>query len=279
MRPLTFSLACLAWIGGAGLAWSHGFRAIPVYNAMSQPIGFNITSDSNVFDLAEFMTGPENLFLETFGTAVSEMDGTFPDGIRYRAPHGFVEGSALFPLPTPFIARYDIVSPVFFSNGIGTGPGGSDPAEAIPALAGTVLRLTNVEAGNLPGAEAGTVLVDGTGVISMQSGYGVSMGNAHELQKDLFIGSGPIDGAYGFAFTFTVQFPNLGITLTSPRLVDVFTLPDFGDDLTLAGIARQDGATQAIYDAAMAVPEPSSLVMLAIGGAGLAIATWRRRRF
>jgi len=80
--------------------------------------------------------------------------------------------------------------------------------------------------------------------------FGVSLYDSHELEKDLYIGSGPAYGEYGFAFTVTTHF-NDGVTLTTGPLVDIFVLsdPNDGDFADTASVTQQDQATFDIYRA------------------------------
>ena len=79
-----------------------------------------------------------------------------------------------------------------------------------------------------PGAAFGDVYINGQ--TSSYTGYGVSLYDAHEMEKDLYIGSGPTYGEYGFAYDVVVHFSD-GVTLTSGPLVNVFAIsdPNYGD--------------------------------------------------
>ena len=112
------------------------------------------------------------------------------------------------------------------------------------------------------------------------SGFGVSLYDHHELEKDLYLAPSSTQtyGEYGFAFDVTVHFAN-GTTLTSAPMVDVFALsdPNLGDFADNAPLAQQDIATLGIYNAAVGVPEPSSLVLAGVAVALLSLA-YRRNR-
>ncbi len=129
-----------------------------------------------------------------------------------------------------------------------------------------------------PGAAFGTATI--TGQSSFEAGYGVSLYDTHEMEKDLYVGSGPTYGEYGFAFDITVHFSD-GVTLTTEPLVDIFAIadPSYGNFALNAPSAVQDAATLAIYNAATGVPEPSSLLLAALGGlACLGVRRFRSKR-
>ena len=164
----------------------------------------------------------------------------------------------------------------------------------MPATTGTYLHIYDLWAGNPdpvtnphPGASFGDIYVNGS--TSFYPGFGVSLYDHHELEKDLYIAAGSTQtyGEYGFAFDVTVQFAD-GVTLTTMPLVDIFATDTTADPNNPGGFAtfspdsQQDVATQAVYDAVMAAaPEPSSLALAVLGTAALALArlhALRRRR-
>lgn len=242
------------------LAWGHGFSLVT--NSSTNPTSFSIFSAQPVLDNdpSNPTPGPNNLFLDQF-------DGTPNADGSYGTDEGFA--AIVGPQPAHSAATFQILSPLFFSDG--TSP-------AAPASPGTHLHIFNRFAGNSdglhPGASAGDLNV--TGSTSLLSGFGVSLTDFHELEKDLYIaaGSSQTDGEYGFAFNVSVTFASG--TLTSGPLVDVFAT-DIGPDGGFATFAdpfsTQDPATLAIYQAA--VPEPSAL---ALGGIGIAAFGAQRMR-
>jgi hypothetical protein len=277
MKRSIHAIVLLALLGYAGHAEGHGFSLSVNYNSnFTDPLSLTAASQSAFLDQQEFTPGPSNLFLEAFSsTPNSNANGTF-----YSVIHGFAQTAGPW---LPYTASFNVISPLFFSSGIGTGPGGTAPF-AVPAVPGTYIDVWDLWAGNPeptvsphPGASFGDVYVNGS--TSFYPGFGVSLYDTHELEKDLYIGSGPANGEYGFAFDVVVHFSD-GITLTSSPLVDVFAIsdPNYGDFADNASVALQDKATMAIYDAVTAVPEPSSVVMLAIGAAGLTVHGLRRHR-
>src|SRR5208283_4215500 len=110
----------------------------------------------------------------------------------------------------PYTATFNVVSPLYYSNGIGCGVNQTGPVVAQPASAGTFLNIYDLWVGDPghPGASSGTVSVNGT--TSFASGFGVSLTDPHELAHDLYLSSTSTQtyGEYGFAYTVTVQFPS-----------------------------------------------------------------------
>ena len=228
-------------------AWGHGFALIP--NSATAPTAFTIASESAFLDQDQIAPGAGNLFLDAF-------DGTPNADGSYSTVEGFA--AIVGPQPPHSAATFSILSPLYFSDG--TGP-------AVPASPGTHLHIFNLFAGNSdglhPGASAGDVNV--TGSTSPLPGFGVSLTDFHELEKDLYIatGSSQIDGEYGFAFNVSATFATG--TVTSGPLVDVFAtdIGPGGGFATNAPDSLQDATTLAIYNAA--VPEPSALALSVVG--------------
>ena len=185
------------------------------------------------YDLDGVTPAPSNLFMESFS-------GTPNSNGSYSVIHGGAQTAGSFP---PYTASVNIVSPLYFADG--------SSIAATPAPGGTYINMSDRYVGQYPGASPGNVLI--TGQSMFEPGIGISLFDAHELEKDLFIGSGPTYGEYGFVMDITVKFTS-GITLTTGPLVDVFAVsdPNFGDFADNALSAQQDAATKAIYRAAMA---------------------------
>jgi hypothetical protein len=259
-----FSIALLLCAARAG---AHGFILIP--NSSTNPISFSVASAQPVLDNDPNnpTPGPNNLFLDQFN-GTPNGDGSFPTDEGFAAIVG--------PQPAHSAATFHILSPLYFSDG--TGP-------AVPASPGTSLHIYDRFAGNSdgqhPGASAGDVVISGS--TSLLAGFGVSLTDFHELEKDLYIanGSSQIDGEYGFAFNVSATFAN-GTVTTGP-LVDMFATdigPGGGFATNADPFTVQDPATLAIYTAA--VPEPSTLalVFLSAGAMGaLRLRPGRRRLY
>jgi hypothetical protein len=256
MCSKAFWIAMIAILTTNVSAWGHGFDLS--VDSYASPTAFIVASAQPVLDNDPVnpTPGPGNLFLDQFDSTPNG-DGS------YGTDEGFAQTSGPFPFYTS--ASFNIISPLYFSDGTGS---------AVPASAGTQLHIFDLFAGNSdgnhPGASVGDVYVNGSA--SSDPGFGVSLFDHHELEKDLYLGAGSTQtyGEYGFAFTVTVQFAG-GATITSGPLVDVFALdittdPDNpGGFATFASLGQQDTATQGIYNAAVGVPEPSTAVLVAIG--------------
>ena len=165
----------LALILSAGRAWAHGFSLIP--NSSSNPTSFSIVSAQPVLDNDPNnpTPGPNNLFLDQF-------DGTANGDGSFGTDEGFA--AIVGPQPAHSAATFHILSPLYFSDGSG-GP-------AVPASPGTSLHIYDRFAGNSdglhPGASAGDVIISGS--TSLLPGFGVSLTDFHELEKDLYLDSG-----------------------------------------------------------------------------------------
>ena len=277
MSSISRSIVLLIVLSGASSASAHGFDVS--VNSTSNPSSLTIVSAQPVLDLADpsdpsnapFPTaGPSNLFLDQFG-GDPNLDGSYP------TDEGFAQTAGPFP---PYSgATFNILSPLYFSDG--TGP-------AVPASPGTFLHIYDLFAGNSdghhPGASSGDVNI--TGSTSLLPGFGVSLHDFHELEKDIYLAAGSTQtyGEYGFAFEVVVPFNN-GTTLTTGPLVDVFALDittdadNPGGFATLAPFDQQDAATSAIF--AAAVPEPTTFGLSLIGGlgGGCSLLLRLRRRF
>ena len=258
------STALLTFCPQSARLLAHGFNV----SINNPPSAFTISSAQPYFDLADpadpsnspFPTGgPANLFLDQF-------DGDpNPDG-SYPTDEGFAQTAG--PFPPYSSAVLNVLSPLYFSDGTGA---------AVPASAGTYLHIYNIFAGNSdgfhPGASSGDLYVSGT--TSAIPGFGVSLTDAHELEKDIYLaaGSSQTYGEYGFAFDVVVHFDN-GTTLSTGPLFDVFALDITSDPsnpggfATLAPFEQQDAATEAIV--ATLVPEPSACGLVLLG-AGLVL--------
>ena len=212
MRLAKICLNAVALAVIAKTAWAHGFDVS--VNSISNPTAFSIASAQPVLDndLVNPTPGPSNLFLDQFD-GPPNADGSYP------TDEGFTQTAGPFPFYTS--VSFNIISPLYFSDGTGA---------AVPAEAGTQLHIFDLFAGNPdpitdphPGASLGDLYVNGS--TSFYQGFGVSLYDAHELEKDLYLAPGSTQtyGEYGFAFDVTVHFAG-GQTVSTGPLVDVFAL-------------------------------------------------------
>ncbi len=234
-------LICIVGIAmTANRAWAHGFALSLVNDSQGNPIVITPASESTVLDQNGNPVGPENLFIGSFG-------GVPAANASYGVIHGFAYTTGAWP---NYTATYNILSPLFFSDGTVTGP-----MAAVPATSATYINIFDRNVGLFPGAAAGNVQL--SGATQFVPGYGVSLLDPHELQKQLFLGADPVQtyGEYGFSYEVSVTLPG-GQLLTTGPLVDVFAT-DIGSGgfYSNAPTSQQDAATEAIYHAAIAFPE------------------------
>jgi autotransporter-associated beta strand protein len=259
----------LALLTAERLACGHGFD-ISV-NSYSNPTSLNVVSLAGYFDNFAVAPSPENVFTDEFsGTLTSGTMGNY-----YSTIEGFAATAGSVP---PYTATFNIVSPLYFSDGL---PNSHSPVVAQPASSGTFLNIYDLWAGNPypvtnphPGASAGNVVL--TGTTSSAAGFGVSLYDPHELEHDLYLSSTSTQtyGEYGFAYTVTMHFPGTNTTLTTVPLVDIYAVsdPNLGDFPDNAGTAQQDAASVAIFQVATRAAAPSWAT--ATSGSWTAVANW-----
>ena len=111
---------CLGLLGAA-IACGHGFN-IEVNTTGGTPSSLSVFSQEQYFDNLEVPSSasPENMFIEEFDA----MPTTGTMGTYYSVLHGFCATAG--PAPS-FTASFNVVSPLYFSNGVGSGaePGGA----------------------------------------------------------------------------------------------------------------------------------------------------------
>ena len=237
MKTIIFCSMALTVSVIANSARGHGFElSVDDY---SDPTSISVDSESDYLDPSLITPSPlDNLFVENFS-------GKLTSGYYY-VEHGFAQTSGAFPNYSG--ATFNITSPLYFSGGT---VGGGGFAQATPAPSGTYIHIydrdynPNTGTAIFPGATGGTV--DVVGNRSYSTGFGVSLYDAHELAKELFIGGGPGYGEYGFSYTISIPF-TLGdgshVTLTTVPLVDVFSMSDpnqgdFADNAPTRSKTRQ----------------------------------------
>ncbi len=222
----------------ANCAWAHGFGLSLGNDSQNTPIVIIPSSESTILDSTGDAVGPQNLFIGSFG-------GTPAGNGSYGVTHGFAYSTGAWP---NYTATYNILSPLFFSDGASAGP-------ASAASAGTSINIFDRDVGLYPGAASGSVQL--SGATKFMPGYGVSLFDPHELQKQLFLGAGSSQtyGEFGFSYEVAVTLPG-GQKLTTGPLVDVFAT-DIGPGgfYSNAPQSQQDAASLAIYRTAIAVPE------------------------
>ncbi|HTU26846.1 MAG TPA: PEP-CTERM sorting domain-containing protein [Pirellulales bacterium] len=276
MKILRSVIALVAISANAAIAFGHGFSLSVNYNNSFTPVSLTAASQEGFFDTQQVTAAPTNMFIEEFSSAETGSAGTYMPVI-----HGFVQTAGPW---LPYTATYNVISPLYFSDGTINGPHNTVVATEAPV--GTYIDMYDLWAGNPeptldphPGAAFGDVYI--TGQSSFEAGYGVSLYDTHEMEKDLYIGSGDAYGEYGFAFDIVVHFSD-GVTLASAPLVNVFATsdPNYGDFAENASYQQQDAASEAIYQAVMAAaaPEPSSLSLVAIAAGLLGLRRWLNGR-
>ena len=184
-------------------------------------------------------------------------------GNYYSTIEGFSVAAGSMP---PYTATFNIVSPLYFSNGLPSGANSFGPVVGQSASPGTFINIYDLWAGNPepvtnphPGASYGNVIL--TGTTSFAAGFGVSLYDPHELEHDLYLSATSTQtyGEYGFAYTVTMHFPDTNATLTTSPLVDVYAVsdPNLGDFPDYAPPTQQDAASVAIFQAAARALAPS----------------------
>ncbi len=243
LRPLTLALLLLT--GVATPAWGHGFSLFLNGTALDS------TSNDYPANIAQFPPdGNQYLFGDEFDEILGDL----------VSDHGGA-GSTLF--GTGKSLSFDGFGALMYSPGAG----------ASPAIPGVSLLIEGQQAGFF-----GSATVDGTSVFT--PGFAISGNTSHEflftLQTD---GVAIPEGVYGIAYR-VMGHENEGEDYSpTPLLVATWRTPNFdpGND-PLNPDSPWSQAQSAIYLALVPpVPEPSSVVLLALGAAGAAAWGWRRR--
>lgn len=236
---LMVALLSLALTGISSTAWGHGFSISTVSTATGNKlVGVNNGTP----------TGRDDLFADSWSSSVN----------RYTATHGGIGVIGGF-TGTPNL-NIEMLGLLWYSDG----------SSAVPTRMGLPAQDIEVDGISFNGVnQIGNVNIDGNGPdLSTMAVTGLS---THSIGWVLTPNPVP-DGSYGFAYrvigsrmigTETEQL------IASDPLVVVLSTPGFGG--TNATIVNQ--ARDAIYAAATAVPEPSSiaLALLATGGAAIAM--------
>jgi hypothetical protein len=240
---LLLSLVLVA--GASAQAWAHGFSLFLDGNAL------DASSDNYPGNTAQFPPdGNRYLFAGEFedilGDLISEHGGA---------------GSSLF--GTGKQLSFDGHGALMYSTGVG----------ATPAIPGVSLLMEGAQAGF-----AGSINIDGTSVFT--PGFAISGNTSHEflftLQTD---GVAIPEGVYGIAYLVKGHETEGEDYIPTHLLVATWRTPNFnpGDD-PLAPDSPWSLAQSAIFQAlVIPVPEPSSMVLLALGASGAIMLAWRRR--
>lgn len=242
MRWFVFSTVALSIACSAPQAWGHGFSLSMSGNAL--------TASSNDFPA----NGNPHLFNASFEDLLGELS----------SDHGGA-GSNLF--GTNKSLSFEVLGPLWFSTGNGS------PATA--ARDGLSLLVEGARVG-FPG----TIQVDGAS--THINGFAISGNTSHEflstLTADPSLPFAAADqGVYGIMYR-VIGSPVGGAPYTpTPWLVSTWMTPGFnpGTD-PLSPTSPLSLAQNAIYSAAIAVPEPSTIALA--GAAILGLAIFRRRR-
>ena len=256
----------LVWLLGlvaiGRAAWGHGIGL--EYDGTS--ILVNPGSESPLYTDQYDNPVPPNMFIDVWGA---------PSGGIATTDEGFAFASLGFPLNATY--SFNVISPLIFSSG----------GVAVPANDGVYIDSYDVHPAGSGDYVASSQHITIDGSHSSVDGFQVNGNDPHELQKILHgynVAGGNGDGIYGFAFNFTVTFGD-GSSVTSGTLVDMYETYNFfvnnGGDAggpPYFGLGTGGVTEEAALAVLAAVPEPSSLVLLAIGAAGVVMHRWRCRR-
>ena len=177
----------------------------------------------------------------------------------WESTHGGA-GSNLF--GTNKQIAFDVLGPLWYSTG----------GVAVPAAVGVSLQMADQQAGFV----GPSITLDANSAIT--AGYPISGNTSHEFIFTLD-GATSHEGVYGIAYS--VRGNPVGGDPYVPTLLLVATwmTPNFdpGED-PLNPESPLQRAQVAIFNAASTVPEPSSVVLAALGAIALVFFRWRRGR-
>jgi hypothetical protein len=240
--PSTSLIAVLCTVLWAPLAWGHGFSL-----SLS---GNNLSASSNSFPA----NGNQYLFGEAFDDVLGEL----------VTDHG-AAGASLF--GTGKSLTFEVLGPLWFSNGNGS--------PATPARDG----LSLVVEGSRPGFP-GLIEIDGAS--THVAGFAISGNTSHEflstLTDDPSLPFAAADnGVYGIMYRVIGSPVGGAPYVPTPWLVSTWMTPGFnpGND-PLSPTSPLSIAQRAIYTAAVAVPEPSTIALAAAAMIGMVML---RRRY
>jgi len=201
--------------------------------------GNNLVGTSNDF--------PGNGNARLFNATLADLLG------EWKSDHGGA-GSSNF--GTNKELAFDVLGPLWYSTG----------GVAVPAAAGVALEMLG----------GSSITLDGNSTIT--AGYPISGNTSHEFIFTLD-GAASHEGVYGIAYS--VRGNPVGGDPYVPTLLLVATwmTPNFdpGED-PLDPESPLQLAQTAIFNAAIIVPEPSSIVLAVLGAVALGFFRWRRVR-
>ena len=186
---------------------------------------------------------------------------------KLQADHGAVGGGSAFIVGKHF--SFDAFGPLWFSNG----------SDATPAAPGVTLKLIDQQAGF-----TGQSIVMSATSPGKTTGFPISGRTSHEFIWELTIDTtvpGHVtsipNGVYGVGYIVKGGLNGGADFLPTPLLVTGLTTPDFDPDPTNPN-PNVDLAGIAIYRAATAVPEPTTLALAVMGLGGVVCLVGRRQR-
>ncbi len=193
--------------------------------------------------------GNARLFNEVFDEILGE----------WKIDHGGA-GTSLF--GTNKQLAFDVLGPLWYSTG----------GVAVPAAVGVSLQMADQQAGFV----GPSITLDANSTIT--AGYPISGNTSHEFIFTLD-GAASHEGVYGIAYSVRGNPVGGNPYVPTQLLVATWMTPNFdpGED-PLDPESPLQLAQVAIFNAASTVPEPSSIVLAAMGAMALVFFRWRRGR-
>ena len=145
MRNIYLFILVIFLIVSTDSAFGHGFEI--AIDSASDPAALNVSSEAGLFNNQFVATtpvnglSPENMFIEEFSA--------FPTSGTMGSYYSVLDGGPVTSGPFPaYSATFNVVSPLYYSDGAGSGVNESGPVVAQPASAGTFLNMYDIWAGN-----------------------------------------------------------------------------------------------------------------------------------
>jgi hypothetical protein len=157
---------------------------------------------------------------------------------------------------------FDVLGPLWYSTG----------GVAVPAAVGVALEMADQQAGFF----GPSITLDSNSTIT--AGYPISGNTSHEFIFTLD-GAALHEGVYGIAYSVRGNPVGGNPYVPTQLLVATWMTPNFdpGPD-PLNPESPLQRAEVAIFNAASTIPEPSSIVLAALGAVALVFFRWRRGR-